>query len=257
MNIAEFRFYEELNDFLPRQRKKTSFHHPFRGRNSVKDMIEALGVPHTEVDLIIVNGQSVDFSYLVQDGDRISVYPVFEAFDITPLVRLRPKPLRKIRFVLDVHLGRLARYLRLLGFDTLYQNDYRDTELARLASEQHRILLTRDRGLLKRSVITHGYYVRATAPQRQLEEIFARFDLYRSICAFQRCLRCNGAVVAIAKEHIWERIEPNTRRYFNEFWICNQCHQIYWKGSHYLRMRCLVQHLLEQRISPAKDTSDH
>jgi uncharacterized protein with PIN domain len=125
-----------------------------------------------------------------------------------------------------------------------------------LASEQRRILLTRDRGLLKRSVVTHGYYVRATVPRRQLEEIVARFDLYRSARAFQRCLRCNGMVASIAKQSIWERIEPNTRRYFNEFWICNQCQQIYWKGSHYWHMRCLVQNLLEQQINPPKDAPE-
>src|SRR3989338_9144205 len=116
MSRAHFRFYEELNDFLPPERRKTTFTREFRNRASVKDMIEALGVPHTEVDLILVNGASVDFSYLVQDGDRISVYPMFESFDIRPLVHLRPRPLREPKFVLDTHLGKLAVYLRLLGF---------------------------------------------------------------------------------------------------------------------------------------------
>ena len=147
-NTAEFRFYEELNDFLPENRRKILFPFAFEGTPSVKDSIEALGVPHTEIDLILVNGISVDFGCLIRDGDRISVYPVFESIDITPLVRVHSQPLREPRFVLDMHLGRLARYLRMLGFDTLYRNDYADAELARISSQEYRILLTRDPGLL-------------------------------------------------------------------------------------------------------------
>jgi hypothetical protein len=244
MGTAQFRFYEELNDFLPPDRKKIDFQYTFLGRNAIKDMIEALGVPHPEVDLILVNGQSVDFSYIVRDGDRISVYPVFEVFDITPLLRLRPKPLRISRFILDVHLGRLARYLRLFGFDTLYRNDYDDAELARLAGEQRRILLTRDRGLLKRNSITHGYYVRETNPRRQLREVLARFDLYRSVRSFQRCTRCNGLLAAVAKERILDRLGPDTQRYFDRFWRCDGCQQIYWQGSHYERLRHLIEDVL-------------
>ena len=244
MGTAQFRFYEELNDFLPPDRKKIDFPYIFFGRNAIKDMIEALGVPHPEVELILVNGQSVDFSYIVRDGDRISVYPVFEAFDITPLLRLRPKPLRVSRFILDVHLGRLARYLRLFGFDTLYRNDYDDAELARLAGKQRRILLTRDRGLLKRSSVTHGYYVRETDPCRQLREVLARFDLYRSVRSFQRCTRCNGLLAPVAKERILDRLGPDTQRYFNQFWRCTGCQQIYWQGNHYERLQRLIEEVL-------------
>ena len=251
MGTTQFRFYEELNDFLPPHRRKVSFPHTFAGRNAIKDMIEALGVPHTEVDLILVNGQSVDFSYIVQDNDRISVYPVFESFDITPLLRLRPKPLRVSQFILDVHLGRLARYLRLLGFDALYRNDFDDTELARLAGEEQRILLTRDRGLLKRNSITHGYYVRETDPRRQLQEVLARFDLYRSVRSFQRCTCCNGLLATVAKERIWDRLEPDTRHYFDQFWMCGGCQRIYWKGSHYVRMQRLIEDVL--RTAPGQD----
>ncbi|MEK7405630.1 MAG: Mut7-C RNAse domain-containing protein, partial [Acidobacteriota bacterium] len=149
MNVAHFRFYGELNDFLSPERRMTAFPHSFELPAPVKDMIEGLGVPHTEVDLILANGESVDFSYVVRDGDRISVYPVFESLDITPLLRLRERPLRQPRFVLDAHLGKLAAYLRMLGFDTLYRNDYQDPELVALAARDKRILLTRDVGLLK------------------------------------------------------------------------------------------------------------
>ena len=190
-----------------------------------------------------MNGQSVDFSHIVQDGDHISVYPMFESFDIQPLVRVRPRPLRTSRFVLDVHLGKLARYLRLLGFDTLYRNDCDDAELARLASVERRILLTRDRDLLKRAVVTHGYYVRATDPRRQVEEIMDRLDLYRVIQPFQRCARCNGLLATVSKQQVWERLLPETRRYVETFWECGQCGHVYWEGSHLPQIRRFIEAL--------------
>ena len=245
MKQACFRFYAELNDFLPPGRRMVGFTRAFEGSPSVKDLIEALGVPHTEVDLILVNGISVDFSYRVREGDRISVYPVFESIDITPLVRVRPRPLRETRFVLDAHLGRLAGYLRMLGFDTLYRNDYRDEELERISGSEGRILLTRDRGLLKRSRVTHGYCLRETDPRRQLAEVVQRFDLRRSIAPFQRCLHCNSLLQPIRKEAICDRLPPRTKQYYDGFFVCPACDRIYWKGSHYERMRQLIEALLQ------------
>ncbi|MGK7876358.1 MAG: Mut7-C RNAse domain-containing protein [Xenococcaceae cyanobacterium] len=245
MHQAFFRFYAELNDFLPPSRRKVAFAHRFKDSASIKDMIEALGVPHTEVDLILANSESVDFSYLVQDGDWISVYPIFESIDITPLLRVRPRPLRIPRFVLDTHLGKLATYLRILGFDALYRNDYQDEELAHISSRDGRILLTRDRGLLKRSVVTHGYCVRETNSWQQLVEVLRRFDLFRQISPFQRCLRCNGLTEAVAKEIISDRLPPKTRQYYDEFRICSECDQIYWKGSHYQRMQQFIAQILQ------------
>lgn len=180
---VSFRFYAELNDCLPEARRQVRFAHRCTLPASVKDMVESLGVPHTEVDLILVNGESVDFSYGVQDGDRISVYPVFEAFDISPVLRLRPKPLRQTRFILDVQLGRLASCLRVLGFDTAYRNDYGDDEIAAASRDDKRILLTRDRGLLKRSEVTHGYWIRESRPRDQVVEVVRRFDLARQLAA--------------------------------------------------------------------------
>lgn len=246
---AHFRFYAELNDFLPPERRHVPFTHCFLARASVKDMIEALGVPHTEVDLILVNGDSVDFTYIVQDGDRISVYPVFESFDITPLVRVRPRPLREPRFVLDTHLGRLAAYLRMLGFDTLYRNDYEDDELARISSEEKRTLLTRDRGLLKRSIVTRGYWVRSTNPRLQLAEVLRRFDLFQLVAPFRRCIRCNGLLRPVPKEDILDRLKPGTRQCFDEFRMCQECGQIYWKGSHYERMQQFIALTLQQETA--------
>ena len=165
MKRAHFRFYAELNDFLSKARRGAAFAHEFQGAPSVKDVVESLGVPHTEIDLILADGQSVEFSWILRDGARVSVYPVFESIDITPLTRVRPASLREVRFVLDVHLGRLARYLRMLGFDTRWRNDARDEELASVSAAEHRILLTRDSGLLKRRIVTHGYRVREIAPR--------------------------------------------------------------------------------------------
>lgn len=247
---ARFRFYEELNDFLPPPRRKNCFEHTFSRRASVKDMIESLGVPHTEVELILANGESVDFSHIVMDGDLISVYPVFESLDIRPLLKLRPEPLRRNRFALDTHLGRLARYLRLLGFDTLYRNDFSDSELAQLSCEQQRILLTRDRLLLHRSIITHGYFVRATDPLYQTAEVLRRFDLYNDINPWTRCSRCNGLLEPVAKERIVHRLEPKTLQYYTDFRICTDCNQLYWKGSHFRKMSALVRELGQGHYQP-------
>ncbi|MBC7225389.1 MAG: Mut7-C ubiquitin/RNAse domain-containing protein, partial [Anaerolineae bacterium] len=230
------RFYAELNDFLPPSRRQVTFAHEVKGRAAVKDVIESLGVPHTEVDLILVNGESVDFGYLVQEGDRIAVYPVFESIDITPILRVRPRPLREPRFVVDGHLGRLAAYLRMLGFDTLYRNDYADAELARLSAEEGRILLTRDRGLLKRGQVTHGYCLRHTVPREQAVEVLRRFDLGGAVQPFRRCLRCNGLLEGVAREDVWDLLPPHVRAAHEEFRRCAQCGRVYWKGSHYRRM---------------------
>jgi uncharacterized protein with PIN domain len=245
MPKATFRFYAELNDLLPPERRQVAFSLQFNGRVTVKHLVESLGVPHSEIDLILVNGHSVDFSAIVQDGDWISVYPVFESIDIGEIGRLRPQPLRETRFVLDTHLGQLATYLRLLGFDCLYQNDYEDAELAEISSLQRRILLTRDRGLLKRNLVTHGYYVRETDPRLQLLEVIRRFDLHDVVRPFHRCLKCNGRLESVAKEAIVDRLEHDTSLHFDEFHICVSCEQIYWKGSHYEHMRRFLDDVLE------------
>jgi uncharacterized protein with PIN domain len=235
------RFYEELNDFLPKDQRKTDFSHELKDARSIKDLTESIGVPHTEIDLIIVNGESVDFNYLVQDGDRISVYPVFESLDISPLIHCQEKPLRNTCFVLDTHLGRLAAYLRMLGFDTLYRNDYDDPELARISVDEHRILLTCDRQLLMRKQITHGYFVRSRQPQQQLLEVLIRFDLFNNQQPFTRCMHCNGTIRPVNKQLIEARLSPQTKKYYNEFFQCEKCNKIYWKGSHYQKMKKIIE----------------
>ncbi|HKZ85130.1 MAG TPA: Mut7-C RNAse domain-containing protein [Anaerolineae bacterium] len=244
MPHAHFRFYEELNDFLPPGRRKVTFVHAWKGTASVKDIVESLGVPHTEVDLILANGESVDFAYRPKDGDRISVYPMFESFDISPAQRLRPRPLREPRFVLDGHLGRLARYLRMLGFDTLWSNDADDEKLAHISQQQTRTLLTRDQGLLKRKDVTRGYWVRSTAPREQLREVLERFDLYRAATPFTRCMACNGLLRSATLEEVKERLPPRTALYYHEFWQCERCAKVYWEGPHVRRMEKLLQEVL-------------
>jgi uncharacterized protein with PIN domain len=237
---AEFRFYEELNDFLPPGQRKRTVHYRFSGHPGIKDPIEVFGVPHTEVDLIVVNGQPVGFDYQLQAGDRVAVYPVFESLDITPLLRLREKPLRNPRFIMDVNLGKLAKRLRMLGFDCLYRNDYSDAEVVNIAINEQRIVVTRDRRLLYVKHISHGYWVRAVDAESQVDEVLRRFDLYGLIQPFTRCLVCNVVLTPVAKADILDRLEPKTRLYYEVFHRCTDCQRIYWKGSHIenMRQRC-------------------
>jgi uncharacterized protein len=216
----------------------------FDGHPGIKDPIEAVGVPHTEVDLIVVNGRSVGFDYRLQDGDRVAVYPCFEAFDISPVVRLREAPLRRTTFVLDVHLGKLARLLRLLGFDSLYRNDYDDADLVRISVGERRVLLTRDRRLLFHRAITHGYFLHSTHAMEQTREVIERFHLAGSVRLFTRCSECNGLVAPVAKEAILDRLQPLTERYYHEFVQCADCGRVYWKGSHYGRLSTRLSRLI-------------
>jgi uncharacterized protein with PIN domain len=237
MPEARFRFYAELNDFLPRERRFTEFPYRFLDIATVKDRIESFGVPHTEVDLILVNSESVDFAHRVRDGDRVSVYPVFEALDVSGVTRLRPEPLRTPRFVLDTHLGRLAAYLRMLGFDALYRNSYTDEELVAVSVRERRILLTRDLGLLKRSAVTHGSFVRETDVRRQTVEVVERFHLARLARPFSRCLRCNALLQQREKAEVLHRLPEKTAALHSEFRNCPECGRVFWKGSHYRRMQ--------------------
>jgi len=176
MSEAEFRFYEELNDHLPPGRRKRSFVHQFSGSTPVAELIRVLGVPLLEVELILVNGDSVRGDHLISDGDRISVYPVFEAFDITPLVRLRPGPLRRVRFAVDADLSELGRLLHRHGFDTMSLRESPESQ-ADAANRKGRILLTRNASRLQGHGVTHGLLIRASDPQEQLDEVMRRLHL--------------------------------------------------------------------------------
>jgi len=240
-SVADFRFYKELNDFLRPELRKRTFSHAFNGTPAVKDVIEAIGVPHAEVDLVLIDGESVGFARRLRDGDRVAVYPVFERFDISPLTRLRPRPLRRPRFVLDVHLGTLARYLRLLGFDTLYRNDYDDHEIVRLAHDQSRIILTRDKGLLKHTAVTRGRWIRHTRPIDQLRETLAAFDLAAIARPFTRCALCNGGLRRLARRSVSTLVPARVRERHDKFARCTLCGHIYWPGTHTVRLRKTLQ----------------
>lgn len=255
MQQAQFRFYAELNDLLSPQRRGRSFVYTFAVPPSLKDAIEAFGVPHTEIGLILVNGEAAVFSRLLRDGDSISVYPVFRSLDLTPLAALQPRPEGEMRFVLDTHLGKLAAHLRMLGFDSLYRNDCSDEELAHVSATQQRTLLSRDRGLLKRSVVTCGYLVRGAHPQEQLREVVRHFDLSRSMVPFRRCLQCNATLRPVAKEIVNGRLPPQTRQRYDQFHLCPECGRVYWKGSHYQHMKALIEPLID-RPKPDQSWSD-
>lgn len=243
MHSIYLRFYEELNDFLPEEKKKKRFVHHFIDRTSVKDLIESLGVPHTEVDLILANDKSVNFKYLINDGDDISVYPVFESLDISNVQHLRSKPLRNPKFVADVHLGRLTRYLRMMGFDVYYKNDLLDEEIVKISLKERRAILTRDIGILKRTEVTHAYFIRTDKVEKQTEEVIIRFDLQNEIKEFSRCLECNELLKSIKKETIIKQLPPKVAQTQNEFYQCPSCKKIYWKGTHYERMLSYIKSL--------------
>lgn len=240
MVTASFRFYEELNDFLPRERRGRTFWSACARAATTKHMIEALGVPHTEVELVLVNGESSTFDRLIDDGDRIAVYPKFESFDISPLLRVRERPLRRLRFVADAHLGGLARLLRMAGFDTVYDHNIHDDQVAALAAQEGRVVLTRDRDLLKRRTITHGCYVHALKPAQQMGELFARLDLATSAQPFTLCLHCNAPLRAVPKAEVEDRLPPMVRGQHDEFNTCDLCRRVFWKGSHYQRMTAVL-----------------
>ncbi len=236
-----FRFYEELNDLLPEEKRKVRFVHNYIDRASVKDVIESLGIPHTEIDMILVNEKSVSFDYLVNDGDDISVYPVFESLNISDVQHLRPMPLRNPKFVADVHLGRLTRYLRMMGFDVLYENNFKDDEIVKISLEEKRAILTKDKGLLKRSEVTHGYCVRSSKVREQIVEVIKRFDLKMLIKGFIRCIECNTILKSISKSEIINELPPKVLKSQKLFSVCPLCKKLYWKGTHHQRMLSFIK----------------
>jgi uncharacterized protein with PIN domain len=237
---AEFRFYAALNDFLQVERRQRALAYAFTGTPSVKDAIEAIGVPHTEVDIVVVDGEPTDFRRRLRGGERVAVFPAFATLDLPGVRRLREAPAGPPRFVLDVHLGRLARYLRLLGFDALYRTDYDDATIAALARAESRTVLTRDRALLKHNAVASGHWLRATDPRRQLEEVVRAFDLADRLRPFTRCLRCNDLLQPVPKDEVAGRLPPRVEGGFDDFVRCRGCGQVYWRGTHYRRLQRIV-----------------
>lgn len=246
MLSASFRFFGDLNDLLPRAQREQVIAVSLAEHAAVKHPIESLGVPHPEVAAILVNGSPVDFSYLVQDGDAVQVYPATALPPTPDLPPLRPPIPLPVRFVLDTHLGQLATYLRLLGFDTLYGNDASDHVLAALSAQEGRVLLTRDRGLLKHKIVVYGHCVRDHRPRRQVADVLRRYRLYASLAAGTRCARCNSLLEPVAKAAILDHLLPKTRLYYDDFQRCTGCGQIYWRGSHYERLARWVEEVAKE-----------
>jgi uncharacterized protein with PIN domain len=241
---AEIRCYAELNDFLPARRRGKTVLYRFDVPGSVKDALESLGIPHPEVDLIAVNGQPADFRRLLADGDRVAAYPRFRRLDISAISPVHlPQP-EEPRFALDAHLGRLAHYLRLLGFDAAHCSQADDRALARRAAEEDRILLTRDLDLLKRRVVRRGYRVRSTQPRLQLVEVVAQFSLAGRCRTFTRCLTCGASLAAASLDQVAARIPPGAAGRYRSFQACPGCGRVYWPGSHHRRLVALVEEVL-------------
>jgi uncharacterized protein with PIN domain len=239
------RFHGPLNDFLAPERRGVDFPHPLRGPCSVKDLIESLGPPHPEVDRVLVDGQAVDFSHRVADGQRIDVYPPGHAPEGMTGVRVGLPAPPELRFLLDVGLGRLAPLLRMLGFDTVWRNDFADDVLARRSRDEQRILLTRDLGVLKRSEVVHGYFPRETDPSRQLPEVARRYGLVPRMRPFTRCLSCNTPLADASPDEVRGRVPERVLATFSRFQHCPGCQRVFWAGSHHERMRSLIDSLRE------------
>ena len=244
MSTAAFQFFDELNDFLPDNRKDVRFVIPFKEHETAKHMIESLGIPHTEVDVILVNGESVTFDRKFSRNDVINVYPTSSGMKTLDVIPLKPMNPTEIRFVLDCHLGKLAAKLRLLGFDSLYRNDYSDLELAEISVRDDRILLTRDRGLLKRSIVIRGYFIRNIEPKLQLVDVINRFGLVDQANPFSRCVRCNGLLKSVGKDDVFDLLEPKTKLFYDKFQQCDDCHHVYWKGSHFRKLENWISDIL-------------
>ena|SRR5438270_2334334 len=208
-----------------RRRAAAEFEHVAGETDTLKHVIESLGVPHTEIGRVDVNGKSASLSDRSTPGSSVDVFP-----HKTPLKVADP------RFVVDGHLGRLAAYLRMLGFDTWYERTADDAVLAAIASAEKRLLLTRDLGLLKRKEVEQGYCVRSDKPLEQLREVTCRFALHSHSTPFSRCMECNGLLDSVSKEEVADLLPPHTRETKNEFSRCRDCGKIFWRGSHHARM---------------------
>ncbi len=234
------RCFAELNDYLAPQLRFTPFSMPVAEGSTVAGLLTMLGIPQSEVDLVLRNGEAAQFETRVADGDRISMYPIFETFDIGPVQRLRSRPLRRPAFVLDVHLGKLASFLRMFGFDASYAPTLTDEQLISISLEEHRALLSKDRALLRDPRLVRSYAVKADNPREQIIEVVKHFDLVGSSEPLTRCLLCNVLLVSAAQETVIERIPARVGATCRSFTACPQCGRIYWEGTHHKRMTAFV-----------------
>ena len=233
--MVRLQFRGDLGFFLNRKADDAVVERTLAEKTSVKDVIESCGVPHPEVDLILVNGRPVDFDYAVESDADIEVFPV--GHHNTQWKEKRLQVPVTISFVIDGHLGTLARNLRLLGFDAAYDPRAHDRQLLDRMKSENRALLTRDRRLLMHAIVRHGYCPRSQNPDEQTIEVVRRFHLLKSIDPFTRCLRCNALLEKVAKDDVIEKLEPLTKIYYEQFRRCIGCGQIYWPGSHFSKLQ--------------------
>ncbi|MEV2270168.1 Mut7-C RNAse domain-containing protein [Nonomuraea africana] len=223
------RFDADLWLFLTPQHRRESVPVAYDGTSTLGHVVESLGVPLPEVGRLAVDGRPVPPSHRPRDGDVVRVLPVRRPQEL---------PVRPPRFLLDVHLGTLARRLRLLGVDTAYHNDRDDDALIRWANAERRLLLTRDRGLLRRRALWLGAYVRGSRADDQLADVLDRFA--PPLAPWTRCTACNGELVPVAKADVEPLLEPGTRHNYDVFARCTACGHVYWRGAHSRRLEDIV-----------------
>ncbi|MGK7395215.1 MAG: Mut7-C RNAse domain-containing protein [Candidatus Cyclobacteriaceae bacterium M3_2C_046] len=240
MHFLKIRFYGPLNDFLPVSKRQQTLSYSFFSHPTVKDVIQSYGIPHTETVLVLCNHQQISLNHPVHDHDYISVYPPFKNLSEDYLQVKHPEP---IRFILDVHLGKLTKYLRMLGIDCFYENDLEDLTIINTAREQYRVILTRDLGILKHHLSFYGYWLRSQEPQKQLFEVIEHYQLTRYFNPLSRCLNCNSLLEPVNKKDILDQIPQKTIQYYNQFYRCGGCSKIFWKGSHFQEMEKMVQNI--------------
>jgi hypothetical protein len=227
--------YGDLDFFLGSRTRRERIERRLSEKTSVKDVIESCGIPHPEVDLILVNGKAVDFRYAVTGDAEIDLYP--PGIQSSNFKEKRLQVFKISQFVADGHLGKLVRDLRLLGIDVAYDPAAEDRQLVEIASRNDRALLTRDRRLLMHAAVRHGYYLRSQNPLEQTVEVLRRFDLGSMLSPFSRCLRCNALLEPAEKEKVIGQLESLTKIFYDKFRRCTGCGQVYWSGSHFTKLQ--------------------
>ncbi|WDP92828.1 MAG: hypothetical protein HUN04_25135 [Desulfobacter sp.] len=231
------RFSEDLFFFI-RHKHRTPWRTPdIRRRASVKDIIESLGVPHTEVGEIRFNGGAVDFNFIPGPPGTLEVTGIDPPFEVFRPSLLRPRPLKRFRFIADLNVMKLGRYMILLGFDVCLARAMADGQIAEQADAQGRIVLTRDTRLLFRKKNRFARRIRENLPMAQLLETLHFFGLSPAPHRFfTRCVRCNRPLAPVGKAKVYHLLEPKTQKYFHDFLRCPGCGQVFWKGSHHDRI---------------------
>ena len=239
-----FTFHNDLQMLLSRTQAGRVLKYVLKRRASLKDIIESQGIPHTEVGQIFLQDTEVGFDFIPEGGEVIDVLPFTDAASVFASTLLRPRPARLSKFMADINVKKLARNLRMLGLDTTLVPEMRLADIGYLATSQQRILITRNRELLKCNSVVHGHLLRSENHIIQLEEVVKRYQLKPYITPFTRCINCNGELRPVTKQAVYYRLEPLTRKYFDSFKLCADCEKIYWQGSHHEQMRQLVERVL-------------